>query len=224
MDQPISTTIVSQRLTDNLISESLSLAHKYILQFLKYWIVVIVISLIASSILTYIDDSGILDMLFSNVFSAGVGISFCIFILKLVNETKVKPSTEEKSLSIFEWFQSENLKKILYIIVWGIVYGVAVVLGLLLFIIPWIYLANRLLFWNFYVINEDLDFITAMKKSWAITEWEVLYLIGQQLKLMWINLLGILPLFIGLIWTAPASAIAMGKVWTDMKERKSVNI
>jgi len=63
------------------------------------------------------------------------------------------------------------------LLVAGIIVGSAILLGFTLFVIPGIYLAMRLFFFKFYIIDKDAGVIECMRKSFRATrglEWEIL--------------------------------------------------
>lgn len=85
---------------------------------------------------------------------------------------------------------TENLgMPFLNLLVGGIVFSLLVVTGLILFIIPGIFLLVSLIFWTIYVAVEDENFIEAMRSSWNLAK-------GNRLDLL---LIGIGVLVVGLI-------------------------
>lgn len=55
------------------------------------------------------------------------------------------------------------------LIVGGIIFGIAVGVGLILLIIPGLFILVSLFFWNVYVIVEDQNFVEGFQNSWAAT-------------------------------------------------------
>lgn len=66
---------------------------------------------------------------------------------------------------------------LLNLLVGGIVFGLAVGIGMVALVIPGIFLFTVLYLWNFYVIDRGENFIEAMKSSWNVTE-------GNRLRLL----------------------------------------
>ena len=101
-----------------------------------------------------------------------------------------------------------------YKLFWGylvtsVIYGVAVVIGLILFVIPGIYLAIKYMFALVILIDEETISATdALKKSSDITLGVKWSLFGFLLLLILINLIGIALLGIGLLVTIPISTFA----------------
>ena len=91
-----------------------------------------------------------------------------------------------------------------------ILYGLAVLIGLVLLIIPGIYIMIRLAPHQMVVVDQKMGPIEALKASWSITEGNVLNLIGLGLMCILIVLGGALALLVGLIWAIPMVYLA----WT----------
>lgn len=73
------------------------------------------------------------------------------------------------------------------IAVGGLAYSIAVLLGLVLFIVPGLYIMSALYFWTIYVAVEDQNFIEAFKSSWKLTEGNRLKVFLLLLVLMTIS-------------------------------------
>jgi uncharacterized membrane protein len=66
-------------------------------------------------------------------------------------------------------------------------------------IIPGIYVACRLVFVSYLVMDEELDPVAAVEASWRLTEGHVLKILGLGCLSALIGLLGLLLLIIGII-------------------------
>lgn len=77
------------------------------------------------------------------------------------SETETVPS---------EYFKRNIGWVLLNNIVGGIVFGLAVLTGLIMFIIPGVFLMVSLLFWNIHVAKHDTSFVEAFKESWGMTK------------------------------------------------------
>lgn len=91
----------------------------------------------------------------------------------------------------------------------SIIYCLILVLGFILLIIPGIYLAIRLQFYSYYIIDKDAGAIDSLKMSWKATEKNVINLFLFALLLIGINILGAIALGVGLLVTVPVSFIAV---------------
>ncbi|KPL15195.1 hypothetical protein AMJ74_01955 [candidate division WOR_3 bacterium SM1_77] len=121
---------------------------------------------------------------------------------------------DEKKAKFSDYFAP--LPHILTYIVSSILYGLIVMGGFLLFIIPGIYWAVKFQFFGYFIIDQKCGPIDALKKSSAITEdvkWQLI-LFGIVLYL--INLLGVIALFVGLFAAGPTTLVAYTSVYRKL--------
>jgi Predicted integral membrane protein len=116
------------------------------------------------------------------------------------------------TLSVFTFSGS----KIVNMIVAGLIVGIVVYIGTLLCIIPGLYLAARLFLFGFFIIDEDCNFIDAMKKSWEATKGEVLNIVLIILVLYLINILGAICCGVGMFVTTPMTVIALAILYRKL--------
>ncbi len=98
----------------------------------------------------------------------------------------------------------------------SILYGLIILGGTMLLFIPGIIWAIRFQFFSYFIVDEGLGPIEALKRSSLITrgvKWD-LFLFG--LLLILINLLGALCLWIGLFATIPTTMVAMAFVYRKL--------
>ena len=96
------------------------------------------------------------------------------------------------------------------------VYGVIVLLGMLLLIIPGIIWAIQYQFFNYLIVDQGLGPLAAIKKSGALTKGSRWDLFTFGLLLGGVNLLGVLCLLLGLFATVPATMIAAAFVYRKL--------
>lgn len=98
----------------------------------------------------------------------------------------------------------------------SIIYGLIVLAGLILLIVPGIIWAIQFGFFPYFMVEKNSGPMEALKKSSEITKgnkWN-LFLLG--LLLIGINILGALCLLIGLIVTAPLSMLAVAFIYRKL--------
>lgn len=110
------------------------------------------------------------------------------------------------------------LNKVIRNIVAGLIVGVIVVGGLLLFIIPGIYLAVRLMFFTYYIIDKDASIVDSIKMSWALTKGGVVNLFLLGLMFAAINFVGALLFGIGLAVTLPLTFLATALLYRKFQK------
>ena len=93
---------------------------------------------------------------------------------------------------------------------------VAVVIGLLLLVIPGIYLAFSYTFALVLVADKDLGIWEAMEISRKTISKRWFSFAGLLVLLGVVNMIAIIPLGIGLIWSIPWTIITMGEVYRNM--------
>lgn len=95
------------------------------------------------------------------------------------------------------------------LLVSSILFGLIVGVGLILLIVPGIYLALRLQFYSYYVVDKNAGITDSLKMSWEKTRGKVLDLLLFALLLIALNILGALALLVGLLVTIPVSFVAV---------------
>jgi uncharacterized membrane protein len=103
-----------------------------------------------------------------------------------------------------------------YVAAWFLYY-VAVIIGLLLFIIPGIYVAIRLQFYPYYIIDEGDFAFEALRKSWYATEGYLPELIVFGACFLLVNFIGVV-FIIGIIFTYPLCSMAQAVIYEGLSE------
>jgi uncharacterized membrane protein len=93
---------------------------------------------------------------------------------------------------------------------------VAVIIGLVLLVIPGIYLAFSYTFALVLVADKNLGMWEAMEVSRKAISKRWFSFVGLLLLLGVVNLIAFVPLGIGLIWSIPWTIITMGEVYRNM--------
>jgi uncharacterized membrane protein len=118
----------------------------------------------------------------------------------------------------------ENLSKPFndYKITWHyflatVLYILIVVIGFILLILPGIYLAVRLQFYRFIIVeNKDMKATDALRESMRITKGRFWKIMGYTLIIILINFVGLLALGVGLLVTMPFTIIAMASLYRKL--------
>jgi len=99
----------------------------------------------------------------------------------------------------------------------SILYGLIVLAGTILLIIPGIIWAIKFMFFSYFIVDQGLGPVEALKRSGAITDGAKWDLFGFGLLLFGINILGALALLIGLLATIPTSMVATAYVYRRLQ-------
>jgi len=103
----------------------------------------------------------------------------------------------------------------------SILYGLIVLVGFILFIIPGIIWLIKFFFYDYFIVDKNVGPIEALKRSSAITrgaKWDLFTFI---LLLGAINFLGALVFFVGLFVTVPITIIAEAFVYRKLLAQMS---
>lgn len=154
---------------------------------------------------------GVLPEILTFIISLAVGtllaIGFMSFYLKAHDEPT---SVTFKHL----W----NPKPFWWYLITSLVMGAIVVLGFLALIVPGILFAIAFSMAPYLVVDKRLSTFAALKKSWYMTKgnWLPLLILGIILTVA--NFIGALLLMVGLLITAPISALAMTHVYKTLSK------
>lgn len=184
-------------------------AKKYVRQFLLLFLIGIAASWLASSFSPGKDANGVEIVNFMSFLSDGLWVivsailtvvSIQIYLdvnaWKTVNFNHFKLDTKAKRRVIAKW-------------IWGyVIYTLIVMGGLIILVIPGIYFAIRLSFWEFFLVDQKLTIKESLRASWEKTKWH-----ERQLLWVWFLSLGVmilwaLALFIWLLRAIPTIKIA----------------
>lgn len=99
----------------------------------------------------------------------------------------------------------------------NILYGLIVFAGILLLIIPGIIWAIKYQFFGYLIIDQNLKPTQALKTSSQLTQGKKRRLFWLTILLFLFNLLGTLPVFLGLLITIPMSSLVMAHVYRQLK-------
>ena len=99
----------------------------------------------------------------------------------------------------------------------SILYMLIVLVGLILLILPGVYLLVRLQFFTYLLVeHENMGVIESLKKSMEMTKGKFWSLFGFGLVFILINILGLIALGIGLFVTIPVTCIAYAMMYRKL--------
>ncbi|MDR2384652.1 MAG: hypothetical protein LBD80_03165 [Tannerella sp.] len=97
--------------------------------------------------------------------------------------------------------------KIITFLAASVIYSIIVTIGLILFILPGIYLTIRLHYYMAAIVDEDAGIINSLKRSWQITKGQVLPVFIILLIITALSFIGILALIAGIFIAIPLTAL-----------------
>lgn len=123
----------------------------------------------------------------------------CVFMLGYVKNMFQTLDGEEPQFSAY----GSQSRKIVTYFVANLIYAIAVVIGIFLLIVPGIYLAIRLQFFTQLIVEEDCGIVESLRKSWQLTQDQVLPLFLLLLVMIGITVVGCILLFVGFFVAIP---------------------
>lgn len=101
----------------------------------------------------------------------------------------------------------------------SILYGIIILAGIILLVIPAIYWGIRFQFFSYLVTEKNLGPIQALKASWQMTSGQTWQLFVFGLIMIGINLLGVLALFVGMFWAVPTTQVATAYIYKNLSKK-----
>ncbi|MDZ7680769.1 MAG: hypothetical protein U5J63_03410 [Fodinibius sp.] len=144
---------------------------------------------------------------FVMLLQAFLGLGFTKIMLRLVQNAFVE---------VADMFN--NFSRFLSYFVASFLYGVGIIVGGLLLVVPGIWVAIRFQFYPYFIIEENVSSFTALKMSYDLSEdltFE-LFLFGVAVVLL--NLVGIMLFGIGIVFTYPLTTMATAVVYKSLTE------
>ena len=123
---------------------------------------------------------------------------------------------QDKFVEVADMFN--NFKIFLSYFVASFLYGIGVVLGTLLLVVPGIFIAIRFQFYPHFIIEEEVSSLTALQKSYNLSQNLTLELFLLGIVVIALNAVGILLLGVGFIITYPLSSMATAVVFKGIAD------
>ncbi len=155
---------------------------------------------------------------------SSMGVSMVDFVLTAIiwmGIIKISLNFYDKKESEIEDIVSPYYLFFKYLLA-SIVYFIIVILGFVLFIVPGIYLAIRLWFFDYFIIDKEMGPLDSLKSSFHATKGNVLKLLLFLILMGVINILGVLLLVIGLFITIPVTILASVFAYRKLSEQIAI--
>lgn len=113
-----------------------------------------------------------------------------------------------------------NFRPFLSYFVASFLYGIATFVGLLLLVIPGIFIAIRFQFYPYFILEENVSSFTALQKSFYLSQNLTLELFLLGAVVIILNLVGILLFGVGIVLTYPLTTMATAIVYKSLTEER----
>jgi len=147
---------------------------------------------------------------FVMLLQAFLGLGFTKIMLLLVQDAYVE---------VADMFN--NFSRFLSYFVANFLYGVGIIVGTILLVLPGIWVAIRFQFYPYFVIEENVSSFTALKMSYDLTEGLLKELFFLGLAAVLLNLVGIFLFGVGIIFTYPLTTMATAVVYKNLTAGES---
>lgn len=100
--------------------------------------------------------------------------------------------------------------------------GLFIGVGFLLFILPGLYIAGRLIFAPYLSVEKAQGARKSLRECWDMTKGHGWDLLGRSISIALFNLLGVICLLIGLVVTVPISRLLITMMYREFTKFKSL--
>lgn len=163
---------------------------------------VVVLSLAFSAVNDYLSETdyiaGAVTSIITNIIRIFIGLGAMRIALN---------AYDNKKLQFSDLFSQQSV--LLSAIGAVVISTILTVTGLILLIIPGIWILCRLYFTEAIIVHKKMGSIDALKESWRLTEKNSLRIFGFLIVLLGINILGALAFMIGLLVSIPVTTLAI---------------
>lgn len=124
---------------------------------------------------------------------------------------------QDRYVTVADMFN--NVRPFLSYFVASFLYGIGVSIGLLLLVAPGIFVAIRFQFFPYFILEEEASSISALQKSYFLSQNLTLELFLFGVVVVILNIIGMLLLGLGVVITYPVTTMATAVVYRSLVEK-----
>ncbi len=124
---------------------------------------------------------------------------------------------QDKFVEVADMFN--NFKPFLSYFVATFLYSIAVILGILLLVLPGIFILIRFQFYPYLILEENISSFSALQKSYYLSQNLTLELLLFGVAVVALNIAGFLLFGVGIIFTYPLTTMAIAVVYKSLTEQ-----
>ncbi len=195
------------------IGEAIAYGWNTTIRNLGFWVILLLVAAVIQAIP---------NILTAATGRAGAGVALVIQIVAIVLSTLVTIGLLKAALIFVDGRQptSDDLigsaRYLLNYLAASILYGLIVTIGLILLIIPGIYLAIRYQFFGFLVVDRGVGPLESLAQSATLTQGVKWKLLGLDLLTIVIFWIGVLAFLVGLFFAIPTILLAQACVYRTL--------
>lgn len=179
--------------------------------FIVYLIILFAIEFFFSFFIGIFDEAGFFSL--SVIFNLG---SFVVSIVSSIFAVKIGLKLyDNEKIGSYD-FLAFNLSTFFKFLLAYILYTIMILIGIVLLIVPGVYLAIKYQFFQFLIIDKNMDVIDAFKESGRITDGSKWNLFSLALIFLVIVGIGALALLVGLLIAIPILIVAWAYVYKKL--------
>ncbi|WP_163711862.1 hypothetical protein [Mangrovibacterium lignilyticum] len=134
------------------------------------------------------------------LFLAFIGVAYAFLVMPVItygSKLIYLDAVRDKEIDIKKMF--DGFRNYLNVILANLLHTVLIFVGILFFIIPGIVIACRLAFVPYLVMDENLDGVQAIERSWKLTKGKGFTILFMAIASFFIGIAGIICLIVGIL-------------------------
>lgn len=177
----------------------------------KHWhtLLLIMLTAVLVNFMSGFGEASTLAFLVSWLAGTWITIGSINFLLNVVD------GKEAQYKDIF--YGVKSIEQFAYFVIVGLVYGMIVLIGTVLLIIPGIILGLGLFYASYYIAENRLGLRNALSSSWEITKGHKWAMFKLFFFLLILNLLGFMLFGLGLILTIPFTHLIYARLYRQLE-------
>jgi uncharacterized membrane protein len=153
-------------------------------------------------------------MLIGTLLSVAVSLYLSVGLIKMYLKLADNKKIEYKDLF------NANAEEIIRYLIGSILYGLIILAGFILLVIPGIYFGIKYQYYSYLIIDKKLNPMEAIKESGNITQGNIGNLFLFNLLVIVVSLLGLVALVVGVLVASPVVGIAQAYVFRTLMAKK----
>ena len=192
------------------------IAKKHFVFFLKVFVAIFLVTLAFQAVSYLLQEQPSFITGVVTIISIIIGYILDLGLIKIILNF-----ADSKQSEISTLFSITKPRTIFKYFVGDLIYNLVVVLGIIFFIIPGIYLAIKLHYYRYLIVDKDLGLFEAFNESARLTQGVKMELFKFYLVLILMNIIGFFAFLVGLLLTVPTYMVADATMFRKLQKMHS---